>query len=359
MQRLPYKDFSLKFHQKRWQKNRPNLCQLELTFKCPLHCQHCYTDCYNTPKDLKKELNTQEIFQILDKVYNSGIFWLCFTGGDPLTRADFLEIYTYAKKMGFIISVFTSGVLITEKIADFFKQLTPFCIELTLNGITQKTYEAISNVKGSYELVMSAIKKLKERKIPFQIKTQMTRQNYQELKEIKDFIESLGLRFRPDSIVSPRLNQDLTPCRLRLKPKEILEINGRFKAKLLDNEEMLQVFTCSAGKTGHKPEVNENLFRCASGSDIFHIDPYGNMFLCSLLRKPLINILKKEITDGFRLFRKIKAKRFKTESKCRTCSISYLCHRCPGEAFLEVGDMEAPVDYFCKLAHLVAQKRYV
>ncbi|MFQ5868041.1 MAG: radical SAM protein, partial [bacterium] len=86
MREIQYKTFSLRTHKKNWLLKRPNVCQFELTFGCNLHCKHCYTDCYNKPDCLKKELKTGEVKFILDKVYKAGVIWLCFTGGDPLTR---------------------------------------------------------------------------------------------------------------------------------------------------------------------------------------------------------------------------------------------------------------------------------
>jgi radical SAM protein with 4Fe4S-binding SPASM domain len=37
--------------------------------------------------------------------------------------------------------------------------------------------------------------------------------------------------------------------------------------------------------------------------------------------------------------------------KCRRCSIVNLCMWCPAHAHLETGQMDMPVDYFCRVAH--------
>ena len=263
-----------------------------------------------------------------------------------MARKDFLEIYAYAREKGFMVTVFTSAALIYDEIADYFKKLPPFCIELTLNSVNKRTYEAISGVKGSFEKVMSAIYRLKERNITFKIKTQVTKQNIQELDKIRDFVEGLGIKFRPSSLLHARLNQDITLCRLRIEPKDVLGIDKRFYISSMDEEEMLE-----AGSPD--PHMNEGLFHCAAGSDTFYVDPYGNMILCSTVREPSLNLLKNEVADGLKLFKGIKAQEFKSDSRCKTCSIRHLCHRCPGRAYLETGDPEAPVEYFCKLAHLV------
>jgi len=46
--------------------------------------------------------------------------WILFTGGEPLLRPDFLEIYTYAKKKGLLVTIFTNGTLIDDNLADYF-----------------------------------------------------------------------------------------------------------------------------------------------------------------------------------------------------------------------------------------------
>jgi len=38
----------------------------------------------------------------------SGCLWLLITGGEPLHRADFMEIYLHAKKRGLIVTLFTN-----------------------------------------------------------------------------------------------------------------------------------------------------------------------------------------------------------------------------------------------------------
>ena len=227
MKDVSYKNFSLRLHQKKWCRGRFNSCQFELTFGCPLHCRYCYSDCYNNRDDIGKELKTDQIIQLLDKIYEEGVFWLGLTGGDPLSRKDFPEIYTYAREKGFLVTLFTSGVLISEAMADYLKKLPPFCIELTLNAIDQEAYERISGVEGSYEKVLSGINRLKERGLPFKIKTMALTQNYEMLGDIKGFLESLGQKLRLGHPIHARLNGDLTPCRWRLEPDKILEIDNR------------------------------------------------------------------------------------------------------------------------------------
>lgn len=354
MKEIQYKTFSWNTHQKNWRIKRPNVCQFELTFNCGLHCRHCYTDCYHKPAYLNQELSTQEVRLILDKVYKAGCIWLCFTGGDPLTRKDFLDIYSYAKEKGFIITLFTNGYSMSKETTSYFKKRPPFVIEMTLNAVSQDLYERISQVKGSFKKTMLGIRLILKAALPLKIKTQITRQNLEELPRIKERIEGWGLNFRPSYDLHARLNGDLGPCNLRISPQEDLELDGN-KLRADDCRKPDNPAGETAGKRRDKNQKPErSLFRCAvTGGDGVHIDPYGNMILCNLIRSYNFNLLEVDIDYAqAKLLPLARERKFTTNSKCKGCNLRELCQWCPGRAYLETKSMEKPVRYYCELAKL-------
>jgi radical SAM protein with 4Fe4S-binding SPASM domain len=343
MKEIQYKTFSWQTHKKNWKFKKPNVCQFELTFECGLRCKHCYTDCYNSPAYIKKELNTRKIKIILDKVFDAGVIWLCLTGGDPLTRKDFLDIYSYAKDKGFIITIFTNAYSMTKEIADYLQKRPPFVIEMTLNGVTKETYEKVSQIKGSFDKAMEGVKLILNAKIPLKIKTQVTKDNIKEISLIKNFIEDLGITFRPNYTLYARLNGDLAPCDLRLSPEEILGSMGVKKESIDD---------CQLSQNTNNTGSGVNLFNCAiGGNDGINIDPYGNAFPCALIRKPVFNLLDTDILYAAdKITALIKEKKFTKDSKCKACDLRESCLWCPGRALVETKDMETPIPYYCELA---------
>lgn len=360
MEEIQYKTFSLRTHKKNWRIKRPNVCQFELTFGCGLHCKDCYTDCYNRPSYLKKELDTRGVKFILDKLYRTGVIWLCFTGGDPLTRKDFLDVYSYAKDRGFIITVFTNGYFITEEVVRYFKRKPPFIIEMTLSAVSEGLYEKISQVKGSFGKVMRGIDLISKAKLPLKIKTQVTKDNLKELPQIEKFIKGLGLKFIPNSFLHARLNGDLTPCNLRISSPEVLSLN-RNNNRLSDCGYRLSAKTEHREPNTKNCKPNNNLFRCAiGGGDGINVDPYSNTFLCSLIRKPAFNLLKVDIGYALnKLLPLTRNRKFVTNSKCRSCNLRETCHWCPGKAYVETGDMETPIEYYCELAEAALRVKNV
>jgi MoaA/NifB/PqqE/SkfB family radical SAM enzyme len=84
----------------------PLRVMFELTYRCNFKCPHCYV-----PFKYRKckELETKEVFAILDQLKDIGCFYLGFTGGEPFMRKDILDILWYAKKKGFEIIIYTNG----------------------------------------------------------------------------------------------------------------------------------------------------------------------------------------------------------------------------------------------------------
>lgn len=342
MREIEYKNFSLRTHRANWRSKRNSVCQFELSFKCDLHCRHCYTECYNNPTCLKRELKTQEVKDVLDKVYSSGVVWLFLTGGDPLNRGDFLDIYAYAKAKGFIITIFTNGYSMTDEIARCFEEMPPFAIEVTLNAVTEERYEQISQVKGSFRKVLNGIDLIVNKKLPLKIKALITSENLEEVPKIRKYVSKLGMKFRSNFELNPRLDGDRSPCDLRISPLEALDLRGKIKG-----------CPSECDTQGDSP-----LFPCAIHSlDSFYVDPYGRIFLCRLMREQCFDLLRVDVRYALNeLLPSVKDRRYLSDSKCSRCNLRRICQNCPGKAYLEKGDMEAPVEYYCRLARETEQR---
>jgi MoaA/NifB/PqqE/SkfB family radical SAM enzyme len=159
-----------------------------------------------------RELSKEEHFRVLDQLVEMGTFWLLYSGGEIFARKDFLEIYTYAKHNGFLITLFTNGILINERIADHLLEWPPFSIEITLYGRTKATYEALTGIPGSYERCLHGIELLRARGLPLKLKTVPTTINKHEVFSMKRFAEEeLGA----SSSLIPRSTRALTARKAR------------------------------------------------------------------------------------------------------------------------------------------------
>ena len=347
IKKLEYKDFSWDLHEKAGHK--PIVAQMELTYRCPLHCKHCYADCYNRRETIKYELSTEEIKNILNKCKKDGVLWFCFTGGDPLIRKDFAEIYSYARELGFIVTVFTSLIPLNQKILETFRKNPPFGIETTLNAATFLKYKEITNT-NYFRKQIEAIKKLLKNNLPVKVKTQITRQNVGQIDKIKKTVESFGLNFRPSTMIFARINHDTFPCSLRLKPEDVVKIDKNYG--YFEEEELRKPQEKYELKKLIGTPKTDKLLSCAAGGNAFWISPQGIMSICSCLKKPEYDLVKdgNTVKEGFyKLSKEVHSMRFTTNSRCRSCRYRLICRWCPGRAYLEKGSFEEPIDYFCQL----------
>jgi len=330
---------------------RINTCQFELTFRCELQCKHCYTDCFNNPSYSKGELTTKEVFHILDKAYKSGVIWMCFTGGDPLFRNDFLNIYSYAKKKGFIITVFTNAFSMNKQIVKYFSTHPPFVVEITLNAVTQDLFEKITQVKGSFKKTMDGIDLILKAGISLKIKTLLTKDNINQSYLIKKFVEDRGLKYRPYIDLYARLNGDSSPCYLRISPAQVFSLLGKGTSIPLSDSSIKQRKNRLRSSNGH-------LFKCSiGGGDGFYVDPYGNTFPCNLVREPRFDLRKVDLNFALKTISAfVRNRRFTTNSKCSSCDLMEFCNWCPGRANMETGFFESPIAYYCNLTEKAARR---
>ncbi len=349
---IEYRDFSLKVHTQAGEHGKVSNATVELTYGCNLRCVHCYTDCYNRPDLMKQETTYEEVCRILDELSEQGCLWLCFTGGEIFVRKDFLDIYTYAKRKGFLITLFTNGTLITEAIADFLKEHPPFSIEISCHGATEDTFDRVTQVKGSFQRFLKGVRLLLERGLPIKFKTKAMTINKDELEQIKAFVEGLGVPFRLNCAIYPRLNGDLAPTTYRLSPEEIVALES---SEFPDAEDGGNCATLV--QAGFGPPEDDRLFRCGCATTSVHINAWGKLGTCTWVAEPRVDLRQQSVAAGItEVFREILSVRYQAETPCRSCQVSTLCDKMPANAAAEAADREQPVAHFCRVAYKRAER---
>ncbi len=166
----------------------PMSFDVELTARCNLNCRHCYI---NRPagdaEAESRELTAAEIERIAGEAAGLGSVWCLLTGGEPLLRRDFFDVYLMLKKKGLLLSLFTNAALVREEHAAFLKKYPPRAVEVTVYGVTRETYEAVTRVPGSYRAFRTGLDLLLEAGLPVRLKAMALRSNREELGAIAAF----------------------------------------------------------------------------------------------------------------------------------------------------------------------------
>jgi radical SAM protein with 4Fe4S-binding SPASM domain len=354
MNEATYGTFSKNLYDRHMRGRAPSQVSIEITRRCPLKCLHCYN---NLPMGDQlaraQELSFEEHCKLLDELVEAGCFWLLYTGGEIFARPDFLDIYTEAKKRGFLITLFTNGTLITPRVADYLAEWRPFLVEITLYGATRETYEALTKIPGSYEHCMRGIRLLLERQVRVKLKTVPTKINQHEVYEMKRMAEEdFGVEFKFDPLVNPRIDCSQSPLAVRLSPEEAVALDLFEPRRAQEQRKLLQREL--NGELGPAPDATRR-YTCGGGLHSCAIDPAGNMSICVISHQQDYNIRAKGFREGWegRLL-EIRNQARTRPTICDRCRIRTACSMCAANGELESGDPESPVDFLCHVAHLRA-----
>jgi len=343
-----------------WKTVKPTLSDLdiELTERCNNNCVHC---CINLPADdavaKKRELSTAAIKDILKEAASLGCLTVRFTGGEPLLRDDFEEIYLYARKTGLKVLLFTNATLITPSVAELLSRIPPLeKIETTVYGMKKLSYEAITRTPGSFEAAWRGINLLLEKKVPFVVKSALLPYNREEVEEFESWASTVLWMDHPpaysvffDLHCRRDENKNKTIRNIRPAPQEGVNFLARRKTSYL--KEMKEFCSRFIGPQGDK------LFSCGAGVGGACVDAYGMIQLCMDLRHPDTvydhgkGSLKEAVTRFFPEVQKIKAMNSDYLARCAKCFLKGLCEQCPGKSWIEHGTLDTPVDYLCEIAH--------
>jgi len=332
---------------------------LEVTARCNFACRHCYI---NLPagdaRAQKRELSLHEIKEIVDEAVSLGALWCLITGGEPLLRDDFFDIYLYLRQKGLLPSIFTNASLVTADHVKLFKKYPPRDVEVTVYGITKETYEEVTGKAGSYSAFRRGLGLLLENGVPVQLKSMALRSNLHEQEEIARFCrERTRDCFRFDPFLhlrydrNPKRNREIKSE--RLSPAEIVALERA-------DPERRQAIARHCAKLHsqrlYSPARN-HLFKCGAGTESCSISYDGLFRLCSSLWHPdcIYDLKNGTLSVAWRDFvsrtRAMCADRVDFLEKCHICPIIDLCMWCPAHAYLETGDLDRPVEFFCQVAH--------
>jgi sulfatase maturation enzyme AslB (radical SAM superfamily) len=346
---IQYGAFSQRVHEQAAACRRVIKAQLELTYRCNLHCRHCYTDPYNSKEFFPRELTLDEIHRLFDEMQQVGIMWLNLTGGDIFMHPHFFEIYDAAVRKGFLLQLYTNGTLFTKATIERLQLMPPFTIDISCHSVTEGPFDWFTQVPGSFRVFMKGLELLRDSGLPFTLKTKAMNWNMDEMPAIRHFVESLGQEFGATTSLSPRLNGDLSSLSYRIAPKDIPALPGD-QPSVHGNDQ-----AC-----GMSPELlapaTDRLYRCGCGTDTIHISAWGELGTCTLQYERRVSLRTHPLADAVEmLFRDVQGLRYQSESPCRTCDVHTFCDKKPSDARWECGTAEAPISYDCDVALARAQ----
>jgi radical SAM protein with 4Fe4S-binding SPASM domain len=332
---------------------------LEITARCNNDCRHCYINVPAGDSDaLARELSLAEIERVADEAAELGALWCLVTGGEPLLRDDFADVYLALKRRGLLVSVFTNACLVTPRHVELFRRYPPRDVEVTLYGATRETYQRVTRRAGSFKAFRRGLALLEEGGVTPRLKAMALRSNVHELARMGDFCRAHTKDYyRFDPLLNLRYDRDATrnaEIRAeRLSGDEIVAIEAADDERLSALREACERMV-AAGAGGVQDDL---LIRCGAGMYSFAVGPDGLFRLCSALRHPdtaydlRAGTLREAWQRHVPRVRDLRGSAREFGRWCGSCPHVNLCLWCPAHAFLETGSLERHVDGFCAVAH--------
>jgi len=163
-----------------------------VVWRCTRRCVGSCLYCSYSPENFRgSEVNTETGYKIVDQVYDFGSPWFGISGGEPLVREDIFDIIGYAKRMGFEVSLITSGFAFDEKrLSNLIRHEVHTAV--SIDG-TRDSNDKIRG-RGSYDKALYAMKKLSEAGILDCIVTTMTKYNIKDMEHPAQLASEYGAR---------------------------------------------------------------------------------------------------------------------------------------------------------------------
>lgn len=321
----------------------PISATLELTERCNYNCIQCFINkIANDPLAIQKEMTTTQVKGLIDQLAEAGTLFLLITGGEPFLRSDFIEIFKYSRMKGLLVTLFSNGSMLTPEIASVLADYGIRGLEITLYGATPETFDSVTRHPGSYERCMRGIETALAYKLPLSLKTFVINTNKHELAQMRAFAHERKLNFRFDSMLIPRLDGNGNGHHLQLDMDEMVSLDMEDPERVSAWKDVLQERQDLKFDTVH-------IYNCGAAYQSLHIDAYGNMSPCALVRTPCYNVIEIGFRNAWEILGGVRTLKHTIKTECPDCPHVIFCNQCTGWSQNIMGDLETPVPFICEL----------
>ena len=340
-------------HQKGRRLGLPITGNFELTARCNFNCPMCYV---HQPAESVEaaggELTAGQWLDIAAAAQKKGMVFALLTGGEPLVRKDFFEIYSGMKKLGLLVSVNSNGSMLQGEILERFLQEPPTRFNISLYGGSNDTYKNMCGIPA-YDRVKDNIRVLREAGIGVSLNLSITPYNCHDLERIYADAVALNVNVRASSYMYPpiRLPDGNYGCGNRLSAEDAARSSVEWDVLRFTPEEFSQR-ACGMEKLtaecrdGCPLEEGEGI-RCRAGSSSFWVTWQGKMLPCGMMTEPVADLRKQSFEEAWEYIRGESAK-VRMPVECGNCAYKEVCGVCAAVTYTETGRFDGLPEYVCE-----------
>lgn len=338
-------------HAKGKQYGLPISGTFELTPCCNFDCKMCYVHLTKQEQEQRgRELTAEQWIEIGEEAKKAGTVFLLLTGGEPLLRPDFMEIFRKLKQKGFFISINSNGLLLE---GNLFKELCndpPARINISLYGISNATYERQCGLPV-YDRIIANIRALRAAGIDVKVTMSVTPANNEDLQAVYDKAKELGAHMQSTPYMFPpiRLHPEMYGQNFRLLPEDAGRLMADYEIANGTEKQIQRRFESLEDAPACDIDCTEgDGVHCRGGVTSFWIDWDGKMLPCGQMVEPAADVLRYGFSEAWERTKQATAK-IRLPLECTQCSIRDICHVCAAMCYCETGSFGKKPEYICKM----------
>jgi MoaA/NifB/PqqE/SkfB family radical SAM enzyme len=331
---------------------------IDLTYRCNNDCRHCWLRLAPGAPERARELSFEDIRRIADEARALGCRTWTISGGEPMLRPDFAEIFDHLTARSAGYTLLTNGTLITPAIARLMKRRGAKLV--ALYGASPDVHDDITRTPGSFEALGRGIALLREAGAGFTVQVVPMKGNFHQYRDMIRLAESWSPSWR------------LGASWLYLSADRDEARNREIRAQRLDPGQVLELEPFAppgiGDLDGDRPAcpdgLGDDLYAdCIASRRDFHIDPTGGLSFCAFAKDPVhrCDLRKTSFEEAWTIALPAMAGKVKAgpdyHARCGACRLRGDCRWCPVYAYLEHGDHSAPVEYLCRVAEETRKAR--
>lgn len=342
---------------KAYQKKLAASGTFELTARCNLSCKMCYIHkAENDSNALSNELPTAFWLDMVRQTREAGTLTMLITGGEPLLRKDFREIYFACKQAGFLVSVNTNGTLLRDEDIAFFAQYPPVRVNISLYGASEETYAALCGIGEMFTRTAENIRKLRAAGVNVKINYTVTPYNREDAAAIFAFGREVGAPVQHTTYLFPPVRVCDGCCgeAVRLNPQEAAELElFCMREKLCAEDFRRHSAAIRAGSAGvtltdddGTRDPTERIF-CRAGTSAYWITYDGRLLPCGMLQEPYTSLIDRPFPEAWRSIQE-ETDHILMPAQCTACQLRPHCEVCAAVCYGENGKFSAVPQYLCE-----------
>jgi MoaA/NifB/PqqE/SkfB family radical SAM enzyme len=258
----------------------PQSLEIGLSYRCQLNCIHCGVHGESDPT--RKELAPSEMKDIIAQAQELGVYFVVFSGGEPLLNEHVVEFFSYTAQKGIITALSTNGQLLTKDIVKELKRERVAFINVSIDNAQPAVHDKLRGVKGCFQKAQEGIRRCVDEGVPIIVSTYATKENISngDLRNIISMSKKIGARGVRILFVVPA-GKLLGCSRIDFSDQE-----KKYVRSLLDPS-----YVYIEGVRNKFTECNTILKK------LFYLSPYGDVQPCSFVPLSFGNIRKKPLAD--------------------------------------------------------------